>query len=61
MTRQEANTEILKYLELYVKTYPDWRFEQILSNLALVEIDFYKESTVTLEIIKYGDETIRYE
>jgi len=53
MTRQEANEEILKYLALYVKTYPDWRFEQILENIGFDHyVDFYRESLETLEKIK---------
>ena len=61
MTRQEANREIINYILLYIKIYPEWRFEQILSNLGITEVDFYKESSKTLEIVKYGDSLIKYE
>ena len=61
MTRLEANNEILKLLTLYVKTYPDWRFEQILSNLGLEKNSFYRESEDTLTILNFGDALIKYE
>jgi hypothetical protein len=48
MTRQEANTQILKLLAEYIREKPDLRFEQILSALGLDHIDFFKESTATL-------------
>lgn len=54
MQRQEANLEILKYLELLIKELPQQRFGQILSNYVLPQGDpFYEESVDTLERVKY--------
>ena len=36
MTRQEANEKLLIILTAAIKRYPDWRFNQILSNLRIV-------------------------
>lgn len=46
MTRLEANLEILKLLEEYVKENPHTRFGQAINNLC--HVGFYDESVVTL-------------
>ena len=52
MTRYQANKQILEKLTKLVEKYPDWRFNQILSNTDVVlegQDMFYDESTETLE------------
>lgn len=52
MTRYQANKQILEKLAELVEKYPDWRFNQILSNTDVVlegQDMFYDESTETLE------------
>ena len=52
MTRYQANKQILEKLTKLVEKYPDWRFNQILSNTDIVlegQDMFYDESTETLE------------
>lgn len=58
MTRIDANKEIMKILSDYVNHYPSLRFEQILLNLNLDDVDFYRESTETLKIIKFAHDGI---
>ena len=51
-SRYQANKLILAKLEKLVERYPDWRFNQILSNTDVVlegKDMFYDESTETLE------------
>jgi hypothetical protein len=59
MTRQKANKEIIKLLDIIVDEVPDWRFGQILYNLGLITneegkiIDpFYIESEETLKTLQ---------
>ena len=62
MTRQEANRNLVKVINAFVETYPDWRFGQILSNAGVItrkqdspfdiKDPFYEESTETWERIK---------
>ena len=50
--RQEANFEILAILTQIVKHNPHLRFQQILTNYKIYEVEkdkFYEESTKTLE------------
>lgn len=52
MTRYQANKQILEKLAKLVEKYPDWRFNQILSNTDVVlegQDMFYDESTETLK------------
>ena len=51
-SRYQANKQILEKLAKLVEKYPDWRFNQILSNTDVVlegQDMFYDESTETLE------------
>ena len=57
--RQMYNLKILEILKSYVLSYPDLRFNQIISNLNIIDVDdlsFYRESKETyndiLETIK---------
>lgn len=46
--RLHKNLELLRILESYLRTYPDMRFNQALSNLDMVrndKDDFYTEPT----------------
>lgn len=52
MTRYQANKQILEQLTMLVEKYPDWRFNQILSNTDVVlegNDMFFDESIETLE------------
>lgn len=52
MTRYQANKQILEQLTKLVEKYPDWRFNQILSNTDVVlegNDMFFDESIETLE------------
>ena len=48
--RVKANKEIIKCLEDVMKVYPDWRFQQLLMNVGVVDgVDrFYEEPDMTL-------------
>ena len=52
--RVKANKEIIKCLEDVMKVYPDWRFQQLLMNVGIVDgVDrFYEEPEMTLGRIK---------
>lgn len=71
LTRQPANIKIAQIIMDYVYSYPEMRFNQILSALevTLLQKDesghysclkdlFYEESTVTLERIQKAKESI---
>ena len=51
--RVKANKEIIKCLEDVMKVYPDWRFQQLLMNVGIVDgVDrFYEEPDMTLSRI----------
>lgn len=51
MMRQEINQQIIQLLSKAVEYYPDWRFEQILENLGLNDVNFYRESYITLKLL----------
>lgn len=52
-TRKDANTVITMILADLVNYFPDWRFQQLLTNVGLATPDdlFYEESIRTLEIL----------
>ena len=52
--RVKANKEIIKCLEDVMKVYPDWRFQQLLMNVGIVDgVDrFYEEPDMTLSRVK---------
>lgn len=52
--RMKANKEIIKCLEDVMKVYPDWRFQQLLMNVGVVDgVDrFYEEPEMTLSRIR---------
>ena len=71
LTRQPANIKIAQIIMDYIYSYPDLRFNQILSALevTLLQKDesghysslkdlFYEESTITLERVKKAHESI---
>ena len=47
--RQEYNNKILKALQEIVNAFPDWRFQQILQNIDIVDgsDQFFEESKTT--------------
>lgn len=52
MTRQEANRELVQFISDMVETYPDLRFNQLIMNCIMSDIDkdyFYEESVLTLD------------
>jgi hypothetical protein len=49
--RKSSNAEILLILTELFENYPDMRFEQFLSCLIGGTLDFYRESSKTLDII----------
>ncbi len=57
MTRLEANLEILKLLEHYIKENPEQRFGQAINNL--FSVGFYDESTETLKQLEYSLEKFK--
>ena len=52
--RVKANKAILKVLQDVMKVYPDWRFQQLLMNIGLVDgVDrFYAEPDMTIFRVK---------
>lgn len=56
-TRQHYNRVILTIIDTLVSVYPDWRFQQILSNIGIASKEdlFYEESKKTLEMLLQND------
>ena len=54
MNRLEANRALLKLVSTVVEMYPDWRFQQLLMNVGVVDgVDrFYEEPEMTLSRIR---------
>lgn len=53
-SRQTNNRKILSIISNIIEQYPDWRFQQILTNLNLVTVGkdrFYEEPDETLKMI----------
>jgi hypothetical protein len=53
-SRQVNNRKILSIISNIIEQYPDWRFQQILTNLNLVTVGrdrFYEEPDDTLKMI----------
>ena len=52
-TRKDANTVIAMILMDLVGSFPDWRFQQLLTNIGIATPDdlFYEESIKTLEVL----------
>ena len=62
--RQKYNLKILDILKSYVLSYPDLRFNQIINNLNIVEVDdlsFYRESKETYDDILTATKKIEVE
>ena len=54
MNRLEANRELLKLVSTVVEMYPDWRFQQVLWNMSIVDgtDKFYEEPVDTLKRVR---------
>ena len=52
--RQEYNNKLLKALQEIVNAFPDWRFQQILQNIDIVDgsDQFFEESKITYNNLK---------
>lgn len=52
-TRKDANIVITLILADLVNYFPDWRFQQLLTNVGLATPDdlFYEESVKTLDVL----------
>lgn len=52
-TRKDANIVITMILADLVNYFPDWRFQQLLTNVGLATPDdlFYEESVKTLDVL----------
>lgn len=52
--RQEYNNKILKALQEVINAFPDWRFQQILQNIDIVDgsDQFFEESKTTYNNLK---------
>jgi len=62
--RQMYNLKILEVLKSYVLSYPDLRFNQIINNLNITEVDdlsFYRESKETYNDILEATKKIEVE
>lgn len=55
--RQEYNNKILKALQEIVNAFPDWRFQQILQNIDIVDgsDQFFEESKTTYNNLKNSE------
>lgn len=61
-TRQQCNKAIMVIIETIIAVYPDWRFQQVLTNIGIASTEdlFYEESRKTLTLLLENEVVKKY-